>query len=110
MSRPRPLLLVLPLFLAAGLVAQLRSQTAPGDRELQRRVLHTRYADEQVHAALSQGDASEERRRELLRRQADVLILLADDFAGEAEAGRPEPGTRPLAREARQFAEVATRF
>jgi hypothetical protein len=85
-------------------------RVAPGDRELQRRVLHTRSADEQLHAALSQGDASEERRRELLRRQADVLVSLADDFAAEAGAGRPEPGARPLARESRQLAEAATRF
>src|SRR5437763_425019 len=81
MSRPRPLLLVLPLFLAAGLAAQLRSQTAPGERAF--------------------GPAA---------RQAAVLALLADASAGEAEAGRPEPGARPLAREARQFAEAATRF
>src|SRR4051794_5024521 len=141
MSRPRPLLLVLPLLLAVGLAAQIRSderpygpaaeqaagqllaeldslrnharhalagpareevgrradhgrdlglrlyralgsnarrpqiyeshrvlddalndlfttaqRVAPADRELQRRVLHVRYADEQLHAQLVQGD------------------------------------------------------
>src|SRR5437763_2946632 len=85
-------------------------RAAPADRDLQRLVLRTRYADEQLHALLVQGDTSEERRRELLRRQAYVLVGLTEDFAAEAEAGAPGRGPRPLAREARQLAGAAAQF
>jgi hypothetical protein len=52
----------------------------PAGKRLQRDAVRLRYADQQLHAALSQGDKSPERGQQVLLRQAQILHATGQDL------------------------------